>query len=300
MDFSGFSISQEDAVARYANYGQVDPFPGIQSALLNSADVCDYVRMTGMVYPFYPDEDHLKSASYEVAILGLCIYWDHSGKRQERTLGVGEKFSLIPNSIAFVEVEPTFRLPSYIALRFNLKISHVHRGILLGTGPLVDPGYEGKLVIPLHNLTTNDYVFTGGEALIWVEFTKISNWIDLKVSEDCMQRHGKYYEFPKDKKYMEPNDFLAKAAPNREIRSSMSELIELANTAARQAQEARIRTQQLIGIGMVSVIIGFLALSVSLGFLYINLNKFVNESIMEVKREITNNSERLSNMEGKP
>ena len=38
------------------------------------------------------------------------------------------------NSIVFVESDIDFRLPDFIALRFNLQIRHVHRGLLLGTG----------------------------------------------------------------------------------------------------------------------------------------------------------------------
>ena len=60
-------------------------------------------------------------------------------------------------------------------MRFNLHIRHVHRGLLLGTGPLVDPGYWGKLCIPLHNLTDKDYPIPKDEGLIWMEFTKISS-----------------------------------------------------------------------------------------------------------------------------
>jgi deoxycytidine triphosphate deaminase len=92
----------------------------------------------------------------------------------EKQISRGETFVLRRNSIAFVQVEPVFRIPDYIALRFNLKILHVHRGILLGTGPLVDPGFVGNLYIPLHNLTDSDYTFKGGEGLIWMEFTKVS------------------------------------------------------------------------------------------------------------------------------
>ena len=78
-------------------------------------------------------------------------------------------------------------LPQYIAARFNLHISHVHKGILLGTGPLVDPGFFGNLLIPLHNLTDNNYKFDGGEGIIWVEFTKLSEhkfWSEQKETEN--------------------------------------------------------------------------------------------------------------------
>jgi len=46
---------------------------------------------------------------------------------------------------------------------------------LLGTGPLVDPDYWGKLCIPLHNLTNLDYTIPRDEGLIWVEFTKTTS-----------------------------------------------------------------------------------------------------------------------------
>jgi deoxycytidine triphosphate deaminase len=145
-------------------YSSWDPFPEIAPALLNSADISDYVRVTGMIYPFYKEK--LKSASYPVAILGKLIYWDDEEKECQMDLQKGDYFTLKSNSIAFVTLEPMFRIPNYIALRFNFKITNVYRGILLGTGPLVDPGFVGKLSIPLHNLTSNDYLFKGGEDLI--------------------------------------------------------------------------------------------------------------------------------------
>src|SRR5690606_6283003 len=88
----------------------------------------------------------------------------------------GAKNLKVPaNSIVFVESDLDFRLPPFIAIRFNLQINHVHRGLLLGTGPLVDPGFWGKLCIPLHNLTNEDYEIPLEEGLFWVEFTKTTS-----------------------------------------------------------------------------------------------------------------------------
>jgi hypothetical protein len=102
------------------------------------------------------------------------------------------------NPITFVQVEPEFRLPNYIALRFNLRITHVHRGLLLGTGPLVDPGFRGKLLIPMHNLTASDYELATKEALIWIEFTKTTYNCEPIESEAASPRP--FEEFP-DKKW---------------------------------------------------------------------------------------------------
>lgn len=156
-----YAATDQEAQARFAGTRSIDPLPSVPVALLNSADIIDYVIATGMLHPFRTEKGgvkKLKPASYEVDILGEVQYWDQKrSKWIKDIITQGKEFILARNSIAFVQVEPYFRLPDYIALRFNLKITHVYRGILLGTGPLVDPGFDGKLYIPLHNLTDNDY-----------------------------------------------------------------------------------------------------------------------------------------------
>src|SRR2546425_2367356 len=223
-DYTVLAASDADATERFAEFQAADPLPSVPASLLNSADVLDYVRLTGMLYPFHPDK--LKSASYEAAIRGRCIWWDEAGSQKETDL-VGDKtFTLGPNSIAFVQVEPIFRLPDYMAIRFNLKISHVHRGLLLGTGPLVDPGFVGKLMIPLHNLTTNTYNFRAGEGLIWIEFTKMSPHKIWHRDKDAHPRIGQYVPFPPQKKKLSPEDYFAKASQNNPIRSSIPAAIQ--------------------------------------------------------------------------
>ena len=176
------AYNDEEAKRRFQQYGRVDPLLNIESALLNSADVFDYVCKTGMLYPFYVKD--LKGASYEVRIGGRVIWWDDEKKKQAKELEKeGDSFELKPNSIAFVTLEPYFRIPDYLALRFNLKILHIYKGLLLGTGPLVDPGFQGRLSIPLHNLTTNTYVFKYNDPLIQVEFTKLSKNLEWNVKE---------------------------------------------------------------------------------------------------------------------
>ena len=123
VDHPNLAQSDDEAKARFLIAKSTDPFPEIADALLNSADIYDYVRITGMLFPFHSDK--IKSGSYEAAIRGHCIWWNEKGNRQEKLLtrADGENkdhFILKANSIAFVQVEPSFRLPDYLALRFNL------------------------------------------------------------------------------------------------------------------------------------------------------------------------------------
>lgn len=228
------AYNDEEAKRRFQQYGRVDPLLNIESALLNSADVFDYVCKTGMLYPFYVKD--LKGASYEVRIGGRVIWWDDEKKKQAKELEKEEdSFELKPNSIAFVTLEPYFRIPDYLALRFNLKILHIYKGLLLGTGPLVDPGFQGRLSIPLHNLTTNTYVFKYNDPLIQVEFTKLSKNLEWNVKErDKKGINIPVYKRNPIKPGRNVDYYVARAlkgSDNTYVRSSIPEQLEKAERA---------------------------------------------------------------------
>ncbi len=165
-------------------YRSKDPFPKIPPALLNSADLLDYIATAGMLAPYeIPPahwDDWLKPASCAVACTGVWVRFGFDEeancltKVADYQVGVGQRLELPANSITYLHLGTTFRIPNYIAARFNLAIREIHRGLLVGTGPLVDPGFVGRLFVPLHNLTSNDYSIKYEEPLVWVEFTKLS------------------------------------------------------------------------------------------------------------------------------
>lgn len=247
VDYPDLAQTDEEAQERFEKVKSVDPFPDIAPALLNSADIYDYVRIASILHPFDPCK--LKSGSYEAGIKGRCIWWDDEAKRHSINLGKdANEFTLFANSIAFVQVETNFRLPDYIALRFNLKITHVHRGILLGTGPLVDPGFVGRLLIPLHNLTTNHYRFRAGEGLIWIEFTKTSRLPDkgagMEQAGQRLSRYGEYVPFPEKKKNFAPEQYLEKAGGNNPIRSSIPEAVRESTEASQESAKSATRAKR--------------------------------------------------------
>ena len=223
----------DDVKERALKFKEHDPFPKIPTALLSSAEIEAYARVTGMLDPFHPKS--LKSASYEAHIGGRFILWDENGKKIDTSVKRGDPINLPANSISFIEVEPNFRLPNYIAIRFNLRITHVHRGILLGTGPLVDPGFEGKLLIPLHNLTAFDYQINTKDALIWIEFTKTT--FTYKSGADYPHYEGTFCKFPEEKMWLTPDDYLRKASGPQSIRSSIPDVVRDARASATQASE---------------------------------------------------------------
>ena len=242
----------DDVKERALKFKEHDPFPKIPTALLSSAEIEAYARVTGMLNPF--DAKCLKSASYEAHIGGSFILWDENAERIEKVVGRNENITLPANSISFIQVEPDFRLPDYIAIRFNLRITHVHRGILLGTGPLVDPGFQGKLLIPLHNLTASDYLINTREALIWIEFTKTT--FRFEPGEGDVHYQGEFREFPQDKMWLTPDEYLRKANGTEPIRSSIPDAIRGAAQAAKSARNINVFGALAGLIALAAVVVG--------------------------------------------
>jgi deoxycytidine triphosphate deaminase len=279
----GYATSDADAEARYSRYREVDPFPEILPSVLNIADISDYVAAAGVIFPFPTAANYLKPASFGIALRGRCIYWEGDGKRKDFILSDSRierysyedyeyrtHFELVRNSIAFVTLEPFIRLPNYIALRFNLAIREVYRGFLLGTGPMVDPGFQGRLSFPLHNLTDQSYRIRAGEQIVWVELTKISKlpaWDRGPASEI---RTGIFHKFP-DRKNSDRTDlfdYLVHANNGDPVRSSIPVEIETSRSAAVEARDRAVKAegwvQRIKGFSFVGAAALFLALAAAI------------------------------------
>ncbi len=272
-----FAISEEDALRRYEKYKNVDPFPDIPPALLNSAHIKAYIAKTGMVFPYFPADDSKKdritSASLTMTIGPEVLYWDFpkSAFLQPKDkqcysakLKMEDEIMLRPNSITYLRPLERFNIPDYIAVRFNLRIVHVHRGLLLGTGPLLDPGYKGYPMIPVHNLTENTYTVRVGEQFINVEFTKISDVSSISIMKSLRDEYpftyaknsGKTFDYSFIK-------FIDKHVPSRKVKSSLSGVIDQARHVVQQ--QRKLTWGALIGalIAIAALIVGGYRLTIS-------------------------------------
>ena len=271
--------NDKDAEDRYNIYKSKDPFPDIAPALLNSADFIDYVITTGMIYPFYPEKAKLKPASYAVSFEGEYQYWDENNNVKSGYIENGDIFKFKKNTLTYITLEPYFRIPDYIALRFNFKISMVYKGLLLGTGPLVDPGFEGKLHIPIHNLTGWEYHIKGGEDLLYFEFTKLS---PINGKSENEKRKGVFVRLPKQK-YKERKalkDYLYLANQGNPIVSSMQEVISIAEKTKKSIDTI----YKIFSVALVTLLLTFGAILYQGLSLVKSTNVFIRE---EQARQLT-------------
>jgi len=162
-----------DPLHESAHYWQdLDP---VHRGMLSSEQIQRYVEQLQMIHPF--DEAQLKPASYELT-LGPLYQIDGT----DRVLSQSEPILEIPpNSIVFVATGERLVLPHYIVGRFDLQIDLIYRGLLLGTGPQVDPGFRGVLSCPLHNISDNPIRIRFGEQFAKIDFEKTAPWPDAAL-----------------------------------------------------------------------------------------------------------------------
>lgn len=316
------ATDETEAQRRFQEHEHCDPLPEVNPALLNSGDIYDYTCITGMIYPFPESEqqlkEKLKSASYEVDFLGTVYSIDDQGNYRYQTIESGTPFKLQKNSIAYICLATKFRLPDYIALRFNLKITHVHRGLLLGTGPLVDAGFCGNLLVPLHNLTSKDYTLKGGDGLIWVEFTKLSH--HRSWSRAGRRDSYAYFPFPPKKRHLTAQQYFNKATEDglpaessipgeilvikdaaENARVGAENARTEARSANREAENARKFSQNLLTYGslgtiiaVVSIVAGAIAIAIASWDLVHSASNDVTELRTELNGEMARIEKKLS------
>lgn len=125
------------------------------------------------------EKDCILPATYEMR-LGAFACWYENGLRMVWPLGavddlnrdIHKILTFRPNSLTFITTMEQFALPCDIIARFNLRTRWVRKGLLLGTAPIVDPQFKGRLLLPIHNFSSNPVQIAYADRLVAVEFTK--------------------------------------------------------------------------------------------------------------------------------
>jgi deoxycytidine triphosphate deaminase len=148
----------------------LDPDQGSTPGLLLSDRIKFYRDKVNLIYPF--DEKSLEPASYTLHAGGEYLIHDEMGKRISGVLKPDEKVIIPPNGLIYIRFLEEVNIPHYMIARFNLRVKQVYRGLLLGTGPQVDPGFRGHLGCPLHNFTNEEKAIEFFEKLVTIDFEK--------------------------------------------------------------------------------------------------------------------------------
>lgn len=245
-----------------------------QKGMVSSDQIRAYVDELQLIHPF--DEAQLKPASYDLTLGPL---YQFNGRNRVLT-SANPVLEIPPNSIVFVAMGERLMLPHYLIGRFDLQIPLIYKGLLLGTGPQVDPGFRGVLSCPLHNISESSIFVQLGEQIAKIDFEKTGGWPaaalqllkdrSIETDEamyslrDDLRQHGVVL-FDKSKRWKRPiTDY---AAGQMRVRSSIARL------------ERTVTAYRNFGVGaIIAALIAIAGLTIEAANLVASATKAVTDS----------------------
>jgi dCTP deaminase len=122
----------------------------------------------------------LKITDFKPEDLGPASYDAHFGRRAFSSSGktkikVDDKGSFIlePGDFGVVTTLEKFELPLDIAAQIGIRSHYARKGIIHLSGPQIDPGFRGVLVVGLFNASSRSIIFPYKEPFVTLEFVKL-------------------------------------------------------------------------------------------------------------------------------
>ena len=241
--------------------------------------------------------NNLRPAAYTLRV--GRDYIDSKGKPGWLDEQENRYFEMDQNSIVYVSTYEKLDLPYYMVARFNLRVKWVYRGILLGTGPQVEPGYSGYLSCPLYNLTDRPIRIDYKKDFATIDFERTTDLCKSLTAEEIRKKIRKadeekgenrdfdYVELDGEKYVLFSQEEYPplKHLPPQAVLSSLAQL------------EQEVRTWRHIGIG---IVLSFIALTLTLLGFGGNLYSQVTQHSMEVRQvngRLEDTKQRLSQLE---
>jgi deoxycytidine triphosphate deaminase len=266
----------------------IDPHPDDRGILLSNR-IHQLCSEGGLLISEEYEERNLRPASYTLRVGDDFV--DSDGNLHRLTTK-DDSFVFHKNSIIFVTTKEKLTLPYYIVARFNIRVNWVYDGVLLGTGPQVDPGFSGFLSCPLYNLTNVDLTIKRGQDFATIDFEKTTTLLD---GLDLDQKR-EYIEMAKDKELVREGSetySFYRTAPLKPLQHRKSHRIVSSLFEMRE----EVRTWRQLGIGSLVAFFGLtlslLAFGANLYRQYSDLNRQVSEGKSDVQRA----NERISKLQ---
>lgn len=134
-----------------------------------------------LVYPW--EETRIKGSSYDLSLGNEYYLYDRKAKPKkiENMINelVGTQELVIPSrEICIVITKEKVSIPKDIAARVSLMTDVILKGVVITEQPPIDPGYDGKIYILLHNLSNKDVHLKCEDPILTIEFYQLDKMSD--------------------------------------------------------------------------------------------------------------------------
>jgi deoxycytidine triphosphate deaminase len=135
--------------------------------VLLSDRIALYVDAVHLIEPEDFVEQDLRPASYD-----LHVGSEYYVNDQLRPLEHNEPLEIPANGLVYIATQERFNIPYYLIARYSLTVTQVYRGLLIDNGLHIDPGYHGRIYVPVHNLVDERRTLYRRDKLLSVDFTR--------------------------------------------------------------------------------------------------------------------------------
>lgn len=136
-----------------------------------------------LITPFA--KDNLRNSSYDLTV-GDEIYCgaEIQNLRIRTTfLARNDGFKIPAYGFAYILCNETIKLPHCMTARISLRMSLIYKGLVLTVQPPFDPNYNGKVIVLLHNMSTEPIYLKQGERIVTIEFSYVCGTTPLSTKE---------------------------------------------------------------------------------------------------------------------
>lgn len=121
-----------------------------------------------VIDPF--DDSQVQAASYDLRVGERGAT---TGTKKIVNIKDAGYLSIQPGDFAVVTVLEEIRLGPQYAGRFGLRSKYARKGLIATTGPQIDPGFRGRLILGLTNLTPKPISVPYKDDFVTVEFHRL-------------------------------------------------------------------------------------------------------------------------------
>ena len=125
-------------------------------------------------------QDNIQTCSYDLRMGSQYYYATNIGDDTVKigSLQKGETLNIPPDAICYVITEESVNMPPDLTASISLPLKLIKCGVMLAAQPPYDPGYHGKTVALLHNLSNETVKIKYGQHILNIIFAELSSPVE--------------------------------------------------------------------------------------------------------------------------
>jgi deoxycytidine triphosphate deaminase len=253
------------------NFVDDTPGEGSQPGVLLGDQIMKYVKELSPSLIENFEAKSLRAASYQLR-LGEEYYCN--GTYAKLTVDSPD-LVIQPHGIVIVTTFEVLHMPRYLIGRWNLRLQLVYEGILWSGAAQVDPGYHGKLLCPLYNLSDRPVKLVLQQGVFNLDFERTTKY--TQASEQYRfgvgsETHGQNLTEPRAKSlrqlaHLPQHEEYTLVSGVERLRDDLKKGKDEIERVASRAEESRVKLEDRIvdfeGIMFLVISIVFAGLALS-------------------------------------